>query len=90
MATVGHVPRKISAICSIFISSGGTIICVVNGACRYSADLPQGGLEIPCVLKFTAKTQSEAAKTESLLVSASRLTIVSREAKKKRSNATTE
>ena len=74
MATVGHVPRKISAICSIFISSGGTIICVVNGACRYSADLPQGGLEIPCVLKFTAKTQSEAAKTESLLISALNIT----------------
>ena len=36
----------------------------------YSADLPQGGLEIPCVLNFTAKTQSEAAKTERLLISA--------------------
>ena len=74
VATVGHVPRKISAICSIFIRHGGTIICVVNGACRYSADLPQGGLEIPCVLKFTAKIQSEAAKTENLLVSALNIT----------------
>ena len=74
MATVGHVPRKMSAIYSIFIRHGGTIICVVNGACRYSADLPQGGLEIPCVLRFTAKTQSEAAKTESLLVFAFNIT----------------
>ena len=74
VATVGHVPRKISAICSIFIRRGGTIICVVNGARRYSVDLPQGGLEIPCVLKFTAKIQSEAAKTESLLVSALNIT----------------
>ena len=37
---------------------------------RYSADLPQGGLEIPCVQNFTAKTQSEAAKIERLLISA--------------------
>ena len=46
--TVGHVPRKLSVICSIFITRGGTINCVVNGMRRYSADLPQGGLEIPC------------------------------------------
>ena len=68
--TVGHVPRKLSVICSIFIRHGGTINCVVNGTRHYSADLPQGGLEIPCVLNFTAKTQSEAAKTERLLISA--------------------
>ena len=74
VATVGHVPRKISAKCSIFIRHEGTIICVVNGAHRYSADLPQDGLEIPCVLKFTAKTQSKATKTESLLVSALNIT----------------
>ena len=42
--TVGHIPRMISAVCSIFIRRGGTIFCVVNGACRYSADLSQGGL----------------------------------------------
>jgi len=74
VATVGHVPRKISTICSIFIRREGSIICVVNGMRCYSADLPQGGLEIPCVLKFTAKTQNEAAKTESLLVSALNIT----------------
>jgi len=49
--TVGHVPREISEICSIFIRRGGNIVCVVNGPRRYSADLPQGGLEIPCILK---------------------------------------
>ena len=65
--TVGHVPRKISVI---FIRHGGTINCVVNGVRHYSADLPQGGLEIPCVLSFATKTQSEAAKTKRLLISA--------------------
>ena len=70
VTTVGHIPRKISAICSIFIRHGGSITCVVNGSHRYSADLPQGGLEIPCILKFMAKIQSEAAKTEILFISA--------------------
>ena len=49
--TVGHVPRKIS-ICSIFIQRGGIIDCMVTGGRRYSADLAQGGLEIPCILTF--------------------------------------
>ena len=86
MTTVGHIPRKLSAICSIFIRCGGTINCVVNSTRHYSANLQQGGLEItrvlnfmaktqggleiPRVLNFMAKTQSEAAKTERLLISA--------------------
>ena len=32
---VGHVPRRISALCSVFIRRGGTIRCIVNGN-RYS------------------------------------------------------
>ena len=66
---VGHVPRRISALCSVFIRRGGTIRCIVNGHRRYSADLPQGGLEIPCLLFFTAKTSVEADKTKKLLQS---------------------
>ena len=52
--TVGHVPKKISTICSLFLRRNGTtcIRCKVTGARRYSADLPQGGLEIPCTLTF--------------------------------------
>ena len=48
---VGHLPKKISSTCSLFIRKGGTIDCEVtdpNG--KYSRDLAQGGLEIPCVL----------------------------------------
>ena len=44
---VGHVPRKIS---SMFLRRGGTISCRVTGGRRYSEDLPQGGLEVPCML----------------------------------------
>ena len=40
-----------------FLRRGGTIDCVVTGTQRYSADLPQGGLEIPCKLLFTAKAR---------------------------------
>ena len=49
---VGHVPRKISSVCSVFLRRGGVIHCIVTGARRYSADLVQGGLEIPCILRF--------------------------------------
>ena len=48
---VGHLPEKISSTCSLFIRKGGTIDCKVTDLNRkYSRDLPQGGLEIPCVL----------------------------------------
>ena len=47
---VGHVPKKIS---SMFLQRGGTIVCeITSPSRRYSVDIPQGGLEIPCVLKF--------------------------------------
>ena len=50
--TVGHVPRKISAACALFLERDGSIDCVVTGEHCYSRDLPQGGLEVPCLLKF--------------------------------------
>ena len=50
--TVGHIPMKISALCSLFLQRGGTIACSVTDSKRYSSDLSQGGLEIPCILKF--------------------------------------
>ena len=51
----GHLPRKISRLCSLFLRRGGTIHCSVTGAKRYSVDLPQGGLEVPCSLLLKAK-----------------------------------
>ena len=50
---VGHVPRKISSICSLFLRQSGSIICRVIGNRQYSSDLPLGGLEVPCVLTFS-------------------------------------
>ena len=46
---IGHVPRKISSVC---LRRGGYITCRVTGSRRYSWDLAQGGLEVPCVLRF--------------------------------------
>jgi len=61
-AVIGHIP----CVCSLFIRRGGNIVCVVTGTRRYSVDLPQGGLEIPCKLIFTAKPR-EINKLRKLL-----------------------
>ena len=39
---VGHVPRLISSLYSIFIQRGGSITCIVTRIRRYSAYLVQG------------------------------------------------
>ena len=53
--TVGHLPRKILRLFSMFIDQGGDITCVVTGNRRYSSDLVQEGLEIPCNIIFRGK-----------------------------------
>ena len=63
----GHVPRTISPICSIFIRRGGTIKCLISGGRQYSYGLPQGGLEIPCVLIFKTIKAKECLKTQGIL-----------------------
>ena len=65
--TVGHLPRKISCVCSLFIRGGGAITCQVSGRRRHSADLPQGGLEIPWLLTFKGnKKEVEKLTSRSL------------------------
>jgi len=65
---VGHVPRKISATCYVFLGkTGATITGTVTGPRRYSHDLPQGGMEIPWVMKF-AGDKIMVNKVKSLLV----------------------
>ena len=67
---VGHMPRKISPVCSIFIRCGGSITCTVSDRRRYSADLDQGGLEIPCKIKFSTSNSVEKEKAEKLVTAA--------------------
>ena len=50
---VGHVPRHISFICNLFIHRSGLLSCSVTGTRRYSSDLPQGGLEVPCYYMYS-------------------------------------
>ena len=52
---VGHLPWKISQMCTLHLRWGGNIDCLVSGGRRYSQDLPQGGVEIPCKLLFHGK-----------------------------------
>ena len=48
---VGPLPKKINSTCSLFIRKGEIIDCeVMDPNSKYSRDLPQGGLEIPCIL----------------------------------------
>ncbi len=39
---IGHLPQKLSRVCSPFLRRGGTIDCTVTGTRRHSVDLPQG------------------------------------------------
>ena len=50
---VGHVPKRILAACSLFLQQSGNIECTITGTRRYSSNLPQGGLEVPCTLRFS-------------------------------------
>ena len=64
---VGHVPRALSAVCSSFLRRGGLILCRVTGSRRYSVDLPQGGLEVPCVLTFRTSNAKDVEKVKNLI-----------------------
>lgn len=66
-STVGHLPHRISPLCSAFLRRGGTIKCIVNGHRKYSEDLPQGGLEVPCQLLFSIESELICKKTEQLI-----------------------
>ena len=39
-----------------------SILCTVTGGRKYSSDLPQGGLEAPCMLLFKHKKPKELNK----------------------------
>jgi hypothetical protein len=63
---VGHIPRRISCFCYFFLCKNGIISCVITGKRRYSTDLPQGGLEVPCTLTFVGQSP-EIQKVRRLL-----------------------
>ena len=60
---IGHLPRMISKVCSLFLRRGRSITCSVTGRKRYSTDPT---LEIPCLLLFKAGVK-EIGKLNKLL-----------------------
>ena len=62
---VGHLPTQLSWILSLLILRNATINCIIIER-RYSADLPQGGLENFCKQLFGSK-QKEIDKLNCLL-----------------------
>ena len=54
---LGHVPRRVSARCFLFLQQNGRITCKVSGPRQFSADLPKGGLEVPCTLTFSGEVK---------------------------------
>ena len=65
-----HEKFLLFQVCSIFIRRGGSITCTVSDRRRYSADLEQGGLEIPCKIKFSTSSSVEKEKAEKLVTAA--------------------
>ena len=54
---VGHIPRIISSVCSLFLKQG-TVSYTITGSRQYSHDLPEGGLEVPSKLTFHGEPPS--------------------------------
>ena len=50
-----------------FIHWGGFIVCVAAGPRQYSADLPQGGLEVPCYCTFKTIHDAEGEKARKMI-----------------------
>ena len=53
---IGHLPRTVSRACALFLKNE-SICCKVTGRQKYSSDLRQGGLEIPCMVTFIGKSR---------------------------------
>ena len=67
-STVGHLPKKISSTCSLFIMKGGVILYKVTDPDRkYSRHLTQGGIEICTLCDNTSSTKGLVDKVKTLL-----------------------
>ena len=61
---VRNIPRHYSCVFSLFLCNDGDIsYCVSRGRC-YSRDIPQGGLEIPCIYMFKISNHDILDKTK--------------------------
>jgi len=68
MVVIGHVLCKISAACFLFIQRGGALdYIIMDSHHQYSSDLPQGGLQIPCMLEFKCDSTELMSKIKKLV-----------------------
>ena len=63
---IGHLPRNISRTYSLFLRRENFITCRVTWHRRYSAELLQGGLKVPCILHFEGQIK-EGAKLKKFM-----------------------
>jgi len=68
---VGHMPRKISFICHLFLCHAGVIVCRVTGPRQHSRYLIQGGLNVLCQYQFYSEDEERLKVVKKLLESAS-------------------
>ena len=68
-AIIGHVQQKISAVCSMFLCRGSSILCQVAEFKLYSVERRQCGLEILCILVFIGSAK-DIARVEKLVTGA--------------------
>ena len=54
---VGHILCFFSCICNLLPRNSGSLSCSITGNHRYSSDLPQGGLELPCTYRFSGSRE---------------------------------
>ena len=52
---VGHVLRRMSAACAVFLDREGPISCTATAISRFSADFPQGGTALHLLVPGTSK-----------------------------------
>ena len=64
---MGHVPQRFSSATNLFLQSGGVVSYEISRARCYSRDLPQGGVEIPCVYTFSGAPELVNKTKQSLI-----------------------
>jgi len=66
---IGHIPRKISAACFLFLEMSGSLTCeITDSHHQYSFDIPQGGMQIPCKLIFKSRDSLLMTKIRRLVL----------------------
>ena len=81
---VGHIPRRISDACSLSLRRGGVIDRMITGLRRFSADLPQGVLEMPCTLKLKGESKDVKKVMKLFILSHEKQPEVSQPTKKRK------